>query len=284
MDEEINLNEIEFPIKLPRSLPEVTMFRGDNFMINLVRFDESPKCRKMVNSFRSRVLALKKEDTTYRVLSHWDSMGLLECERDGTKGWRRFNLIERLWVQVIIQLRKLGLPLEKIKLSKPFFFERISDHCWITYAEYYCLSAFALGRPVQLIVLEDGQAEFLDHSELRGVEKWTSLRHFISLSVNQLLSTLLNKPLKVNYPLEREVSVHQHEICDLIDSEDFDALKIIKDKNEMSGFEYTKSFSGKTSENELTEGYNDYEIKKKVVDGHVTSRTRIVRKNTKEKK
>lgn len=260
------------------------MFRGDQFMINLVRSYESPQCRKMVDDFRLRVLSLKKEDATYRVLSHWDTMGLLECDRDGEKGWRRFNLVERLWVQVIIQLRKLGLPLEKIKLSKPFFFEKISDRSWVTYAEYYCLSVIAIGRPVQLIILEDGQTEFLDYSELKGVEELTSLRHFISLSLNELLSTLLNKQLKVNYPLEREVNTYQYEICDLIDSEDFDALKIIKDKNEMSGFEYTKSFSGKIPENELTEGYNDYEIKKKVVDGHVTSRTRIVRKNIKEKK
>ena len=284
MNKKINLNATGVTSKLARPLPEITMFRGDQFMINLVRSYESSKCRKMVNDFRSRVLSLKKEDATYRVLSHWDTMGLLECERDGEKGWRRFNLIERLWVQVIIQLRKLGLPLEKIKLSKPFFFEKISDRCWLTYAEYYCLSVFAFARPVKLIVLEDGQAEFLDYSELSGIEELTSLRHFISLSINELLSTLLKKPLKVNYPLEREVSIHQHEICDLIDSEDFDVLKIVKDKNEMSGFEYTKSFSGKTPENELTEGYNDYEIKKKVVDGHVTSRTRIVRKNTKEKK
>lgn len=284
MNEEINLNVNETPSKLPRSSPEITMFRGDQFMINLISSNESPKCRKMVDSFRSRVLSLKKEDATYRVLSHWDTLGLLECERDGEKGWRRFNLIERLWVQVIIQLRKQGLSLEKIKLSKPFFFEKISDRCWVTYAEYYCLSVFALGRPVKLIVLEDGQAEFLDYSELSGIEKWTSLRHFISLSVNELLATLLKRPLKVNYPLEREVSIHQHEICDLIDSEDFDALKIVKDKGEMSGFEYAKSFSGKIPENELTEGYNDYEIKKKIVGGHVTSRTRIVRKNIKEKR
>jgi hypothetical protein len=209
-------------------------------------------------------------------------MELLECEREGEKGWRRFNLIERLWVQVIIQLRKIGLSLEKIKLSKPFFFEKISDSCWINYAEYYCLSAFAIGRPVQFIVLEDGQAEFLDYAELRDAEKWTSLTHFISLSVNTLLSTVLKKPLDVNHPLEREISLDQYKICDLIDAEDFDFLKIAKDKGKMVGFEYQKSFSGKIPEQVLTENFNNYEIKKRIVDGHVTSRTRIVREKTEE--
>ncbi len=135
-----------------------------------------------------------------------------------------------------------------------------------------------VGGPVQFIVLEDGQAEFLDHSELRGAEQWTPLGRFVSLSINNLLSSILKKPLKVNYPLEREVSVDQHEICDLIDSEDFDFLRIVKDKGEMVGFEYQKSFSGKISEGELTDGYNNYEIKKNVVNGHVTSRTSAVRR------
>ncbi|MEI8124594.1 MAG: MerR family transcriptional regulator [Parachlamydiaceae bacterium] len=284
MDNETHLDNLEIPSKLPRSLPEITMFRGDQFMINLIKIHESPKCQKTIEGFRSRTLSLKKDDATYRVLSHWDNLDLLECERDGEKGWRRFNLIERLWVQVIIRLRKIGLSLEQIKLSKPFFFEQISSKCWISYVEYYCLSALILGRPVKLLVLEDGQAEFLDYAELNGIEEWTSLRHFISLSVNQMLSTVLNKPLKINHPLEREVSLHQYQICDLIDSEDFDFMKIVKNENTMTGFEYQKTFSGKIPEKELTDGYSNYEIRKKVVDDHVTSQTRTIRKSTKEKK
>jgi hypothetical protein len=276
--------DIKIPTRLPRSLPEITMFRGDQFMINLIKIHDSPNCQKILSHFRLRTLALKKNDATYRVVSHWDDLGLLECERGSEKGWRRFNLIERLWVQVIIQLRKIGLSLEQIKLSKPFFFEQISSRSLFSYAEYYCLSAFVLGRPVKLLILEDGQAEFLDHSELNGIEEWTSLRHFISLSVNQLLSTMLNKSLNVKYPLEREVSLYQHEICDLMDSEDFDVLKIVKNGNRVTGFEYQKTFSGKVPEQELTDSYSNYEIRKKVVDGHVTSRTRTVRKSTKAKK
>jgi len=275
---------IDTSSKLPRSHPEITMFRGDHFSINLSKTYESQNCQKLIKNFRSRILALTQEDATYRTISHWDTMGLLECERDGEKGWRRFNLIERLWVQVIIELRKIGLSLEKIKLSKPFFFEKISDSCWITYAEYYCLSAFAIARPVQLIVLEDGQAEFLDCAELKDAEKWTSLRHFISLSVNNLLSAILKKPLKINHPLEREVSLDQYKICGLIDSEDFDFLRVAKDKGEMVGFEYQKSFSGKIPEQELTENFNNYEIKKNIVNGRVASRTRIIREKAKRQK
>lgn len=283
MSEEIEEFSADTSSKLPRSYPEITMFRGDHFIINLSKTYESQNCQKLIKNFRSRILTLKQEDATYRTLSHWDTMELLECEREGGKGWRRFNLIERLWVQVIIELRKIGLSLEKIKLSKPFFFEKISDDCWITYAEYYCLSAFAIARPVQFIVLQDGQAEFLDYAELREAEKWTSLTHFISLSVNNLLSAVLKKPLKVNHPLEREVSLDQYKICDLLDAEDFDFLRIVKDKGEMVGFEYQKSFSGKIPEYELTENFKNYEIKKNIVNGHVTSRTRIVREKTKER-
>lgn len=296
-----------------RSLIQVSQFRENYLNQNVKTSSESEICQKMIAHFRVRNLSLHQDDVPYRVLSHWDSLGLLECERENGSGWRRFNLIERLWIQVIIELRKLGLSLEKINSIKPYFFEKIDTASWLAYAEYYGLSVYLFKRPTYFLIFEDSQSEFLDWIELKKLQDNIVLEHFITLNLNKLFSDILKKPLEVFHPSEKKLTVsiandsnplivdHKNEnslrkqisrsieksnikdqrypeICDLLDFEDFDFLKIIKQQNHIKGYEYQKSFSPLTPESEIKKNYKDYEISEKFVNGKVSSRTRTVRK------
>ncbi len=97
---------------LNRSLPQISQFREHHLNQNLTTSFESEVCQKMVENFRTRNLTLQQDDVPYRVLSHWDSAGLLECERENGSGWRRFNLIERLdylslRLEIFVEVRPL---------------------------------------------------------------------------------------------------------------------------------------------------------------------------------
>lgn len=61
----------------------------------------------------------KKNGVSSRVLNHWEKMGLipLSTKRKGHT-WRRFNLIELLWLFIILKMRDVGTPLELIKKIK----------------------------------------------------------------------------------------------------------------------------------------------------------------------
>ena len=260
---------------LERSVPEITMFRGDSFAIRLVQIEESKTCQELLKQFRDRGLTIQRDDVSYRVLSHWDTQGLLVCERGGKKGWRRFNLTERLWAQVIIELRKLGTSLDVIREAKPFFFESIHDECSFSFVEYYCLTALLSEIPTHFIVLTSGEAVFLDCYELEGAQEWTSLNHFISLSLNSLLSNMLKRSVSSKRPSEE--SVEHRDLIDIINSEDFDHMKIIKNKGRVNLCEYQKSYSGKQDEQALTEGYDNYSISRRIVNGICTSKTRTVK-------
>ena len=46
---------------LPRSQPEITMFRGDHFADKFDSIYESQKCQKLIENFRSEFWPLKRQ-------------------------------------------------------------------------------------------------------------------------------------------------------------------------------------------------------------------------------
>ena len=59
-----------------------------------------------------------------RVYFYWKKSGLIESfgADESKKGWIKINLIEYLWIKVIVILRDYGVPFEKIKETKEIMF------------------------------------------------------------------------------------------------------------------------------------------------------------------
>lgn len=52
---------------------------------------------------------------TYRTINYWDEAGfLLRKRRKTDKGWRRFSLIEFLWIKLLDEIRELNIPIETV--------------------------------------------------------------------------------------------------------------------------------------------------------------------------
>ncbi len=64
-----------------------------------------------------------------RVYFYWKKSGLIDRSPDenNEKGWIKINLIEYLWIKVIVILRDYGVPFEKIKETKELMFMNIFD-------------------------------------------------------------------------------------------------------------------------------------------------------------
>ncbi len=64
-----------------------------------------------------------------RIFFYWKKSGLVENsnQASGEKGWIKINLIEYLWIKIIVILRDYGVPFEKIKETKELLFTNIFD-------------------------------------------------------------------------------------------------------------------------------------------------------------
>lgn len=66
------------------------------------------------------VFTLKDLGVSARVLQNWSENGLLIEKERGKDMNHRFNFIELMWLKIILELRRYGFPLEKIKRVKEY--------------------------------------------------------------------------------------------------------------------------------------------------------------------
>jgi hypothetical protein len=195
------------------------MVRGEAFEDNLEALLNSKFYKNFIAVIRSNRCSISQQDVSYRVISHWDTQGLIECERDSEKGWRKFNLMETLWLQIIQELRKFGLPITTIGVTKNYFFESCNNPDAAPYIEFYLASAMALNRPVHIIVFPDGGCELFDYTEYKNALALHLLQGHLNLSLNHLLEKISVKPgTHPSYPIERELSKELSKVIDVLNS------------------------------------------------------------------
>lgn len=106
-----------------------------------------------------RIGTVGEIDISYRVFSHWDKNGLLpEGMRSSDLGWRKFNFIERVWLEVIKRLRDFGLSLDKIaKVRESIMLWHKEDDAYPEF-EYFVLAAKYNPSDSYVVVFADGNA------------------------------------------------------------------------------------------------------------------------------
>jgi DNA-binding transcriptional MerR regulator len=59
----------------------------------------------------------------YRSINHWEAAGLIDDGREEGQRWRRFSFVEFVWIRMIDEMRKVGLPVDAIKAVKEQLFQ-----------------------------------------------------------------------------------------------------------------------------------------------------------------
>ena len=236
--------------------------RGDAFLSHTYHICQSEKIQDLLKLFRTRTAYydMDKDWRFYRVLSHWDSKGLIECERESMDGWRKFNLIEALWVSVIQKLRHLHTSLEDIGRLKPKFFEIIDWECPISLSEYYALCAIFLEKPV-FLVIAPLQSDFFFYQELQAALATARFESCIIVHLNPILNKLLPKEgVKSKFPFAGGITCEQQEILEILANEDFDRITFRKEKGKLYRCDIEKGFAPDVSEHLLKQGHKNLAI------------------------
>jgi hypothetical protein len=257
--------------------------RGNAFLSHVYHICQSEKIQDLLKLFRTRTAYydMDKDWRFYRVLSHWDSKGLIECERESMDGWRKFNLVEALWVSVIQKLRHLHTSLEDIGRLKPKFFEIIDWECPISLAEYYALCAIFLEKPA-FLVIAPLLSDFFFYQEVQVALETARFESCIIVHLNPILNKLLPKEgVKSKFPFAGGITCEQQEILEILANEDFDRITFRKEKGKLYRCDIEKGFAPDVSEHLLKQGHKNLAITTNIVDGRTTSRTRTIKKKLK---
>lgn len=256
----------------------VTICRGTTFSSNLKKLIDSKQALKNLEILSKRTCQLDANTVSYRTLHHWDSIGLIKCGRESSNsGWRKFNLVEILWLHAIIKFRNMGVSLETIGRAKSIFFETIPD-LELKYAEYYIVSALYFKIPAFFVTLSDGTSEFLSYEEMTDAIEVGLLDNAILIHLNPLLNTILKKiEIESDFKFKRTLTDEQNKICDLLNQEDFDSIKLTKVDGKISNIEIEKGFSRDVAYEEIRQDQADAVISTRIQKGLPVS-TKLVKR------
>lgn len=73
--------------------------------------------------FNKPLFSLKNTKSSYKAINDWTAYGILEDRRDKEKEWRKFSLVDLIWINLVSQLRVANYPLSKIKTLKGYWYE-----------------------------------------------------------------------------------------------------------------------------------------------------------------
>lgn len=159
----------------------------DTQFSDFVMSKDYEKIRSYLNNKKYKV---SDTDETYRVINSWSDSGLLLDEEKRNNGWRKFSLLDLLWLQIIKELRTLGLGLDKIKNLKDYLFTNGSS----IYFEFFIAQTISK-QDIILIVTPIGEGCFLKELEYYNFQMITPLPNtFIVISLNKIYADLVKKP------------------------------------------------------------------------------------------
>jgi DNA-binding transcriptional MerR regulator len=260
------------------SVPKI--IRGSGFFEAYSNLDEKmwSDIKKIFERSRFKV---NQTGASYRVINSWFEQGIISASQVEDKGWRVFSLVENVWLQIVIILRKFGYPLEKIKQIK----DQIFDFDKPFYKAFlYYLSNPLLAKPTKQVIFLaflDGTYEIALEREIRvSSQAFNSVPDYISININNILQTCFEK-LNLKPALGDEVELTNDEFSLLLElrNKKYESIELkFKDGkiDMLSGIEIIDS-NNHISDILKDHDYQDIEIKKQA--GNVV----LIRRKVKQK-
>lgn len=146
------------------------LIRRESFDIDLVNYLASVDGIQIHKFFNKRDSSIRQTDETYRTINHWDSAGLLSLGRGEGQGWRKFSILDIIWVYILGDLRGFGFSLEKLQSVKKSLFRQLDES--VNLLEFYVATAKATKKDNDcfIIVTKEGEADIGTRSEIEATE------------------------------------------------------------------------------------------------------------------
>ena len=73
----------------------------------------------ILSKLREKKYTAKDTDKTFRIINYWESVGLLDNNRkSGSEGWRKFSMIDMVFMHLLAKLREFDFSIQKLKTVK----------------------------------------------------------------------------------------------------------------------------------------------------------------------
>lgn len=207
-----------------------------------------------IKELRNKIYTVKETEIiqgnalTYRIINSWESVGLIDDERDSEGvGWRKFSQIDMAFIAIINRLRNFGMSTDKIKKVKEYLYTSVGDQFSPLSKEkqpkvlrdttllecfYFRVALPIVDDNTYLLLEYDGTATFMgeDDINLNLLDKKLP-DVYLLINLNLVLEKLVRSD-KIRYIVKKPVQVSESEleIFKTLREDSVDNILIKKDK------------------------------------------------------
>jgi DNA-binding transcriptional MerR regulator len=256
---------------------------GDQLAINMGYYLTSEVGKRVSEKLNDKTATIRETELSYRVVNNWESVGLIDNKRPSGKGWRKFSLMDAVWMKIIGELRKFGVSLDKIKQTKESLYRATKpDREGFPWLEHFVVSALVYKHPVMILVFDTGWAEpvFLDEY-IANLETF-GLQPHVHINLNSILQAMY--PDKDLSPVDGntvQLSDEEMELLLLIRTGEYEQLTVKQQDGRIELIEGTQTEKPDQRITEILGKGEWQDISLKQRDGKVVSIKRTVQKKAK---
>lgn len=257
----------------------IATYRNEAFDIGFKDYFKNIKDNKITKVLNNTERNLKFDSITYRQLNSWEKEGLLTVQREGRE-WRRFSIIDAVWVKLIKELREFGMSREQLKVTKQSLeFESEKYGVAMPMLEFY--TAFIIGGklPVVLLVFKDGVAVPASVTQFKVANEIIGLEDHIQINLNKLLQSMFPEvDLKPQHKPEMPLYVDEMELLAFLRVGEYEKVEIKYCNGKIDLIEGTeRNVTEKVFDILNAKAYEEITIRKRD-DGVITSIVRTTKK------
>jgi hypothetical protein len=263
----------------PKKSDVVALYRNEAFDNGFYQYFKNLNKVKISGILNSKERNIKFETISYRELNSWEKAGLLNVEREGRE-WRRFSIMDAIWVKLIKELREFGVTWKQLKVTKDSL-EFESERCGVPMPmlEFYTAFVIAQRMPVVILVFKNGIAIPVSLTQFKVAKETTGVANHVQISLNDLIQGMVPEiDLKPIHTAEMPLDVDEMELLAFLRFADYEKVEIKYKDGKIDMIEGTeREMTQKVHDVINQKCYEEIKIRKRD-DGVVTSVVRTRKK------
>lgn len=253
----------------------------DRLMIDLWFYEDEILKNRKLHSYKDKffyqniVKFNKTDDISYRMINHWSSIWLINDIRKDKNKWRKYNIVDTIWVSIVSYLRVIWMKVKTIMIAKKDFYKNKKN------IELYIIKAI-IWEHIRCYVTSDWRLYFVDEIEIHDINNSTA-DNYIVISLSKIISRILWKSIIedniTSIPLYKKDFWFYRT---LVTANDWDSIQIKVKENKIHKYKSLKNPTSKNIQNIKQITLNDlkkYKNSKIVIDTNNEWITSIVVEN-----
>jgi DNA-binding transcriptional MerR regulator len=256
----------------------------DFYDLRLAEYEFSDQYKGVRDMLKTKRYTIQDTDTTYRMINHWSSLGLLPEDRESESHWHKFSTMDLVWINVMVELREFGMGLDKLQKTKQtlFFPDKKSLHPMGIF-DVYVLHTLQR-HPVYVVVLEDGTGLLATEDEYMRSKRLNTLNvSHVVINLNNIMQRMItDKDLWPIYKKQMALTPEELNLLSYIRDGDYKEVKVKFKDGKVDLFEGTQSLERQEKLADILQQDDFQEVTLKRENGKTVQVSRIVKKKLKD--